>query len=133
MLKQALVIGIMGLGFMMSTSAMARPHGAHNNHNWIQPVRHCVPGHRVNQRQANQEHRIRQGARSGELVKWELKELREQQQRIQRTENRMRSDGCMTRDERDRLLSRLDRASQRIKQLKNNHIRRGHFGGRHYR
>lgn len=135
MLKQTLVAGIMGLGFMVSAPVMAHGgHGAHNhNHNWIQPARHCVSGNRVNQRQANQNRRIKQGVRSGALVKWERRELRQQQQRIKNAERRMLRDDCLTRDERNRLMNRLDRASQRIKQLKHNHVRRGNYGGRHHR
>lgn len=135
MLKQTLVAGIMGLSFMVSAPVMAHGgHGAHNhNHNWIQPARHCVPGHRVDRRQAKQNRRIKQGVRSGALVKWEKGELRQQQRRIKNAERRMRSDGCLTREENRRLLNRLDRASKRIYKLKHNHVRRGHFGGRHHR
>lgn len=130
MLKQTLVIGIMGLGLIMSAPTMARSHGAHNDHNYIQPVRHCVSGKQVNKRQANQNRRIQQGKRSGELVPREVKQLRQQQRQIKKAERRMLSDGCLTRDERNRLLKRLNRASNKIYQLKHNNIRRGHFNNR---
>lgn len=128
MLKQTLVLGIMGLGLIMSTPTLARPYNNHhyNNHTWIQPVRHCVPGHRVNNRQARQKQRIRHGVNTGLLVRWEARELKQQQKRIKRAERRMRSDGCLTYDENRRLLNRLNRASNRIKQLKHNHVRRGY-------
>ncbi|MEZ5535490.1 MAG: hypothetical protein R3F02_07665 [Thiolinea sp.] len=132
MLKQTIVTGIVGVAMIMTTPAMARPH---NNHNFerIHPVRHCVSGQQINNRQARQNRRINQGVRSGELVNWEERELRQEQRQIRKAERRMRSDGCMSRPEFNRLMSRLDRASDRIYQLKNNHLRRGHFNHRRHR
>lgn len=132
MLKQTLVAGIMSLGFIISAPAMA--HSSHDSqtiypthsHNNYQPARHCVPGHRIDNRQDRQRHRIRQGVRSGKLVHWEKKQLKKQQRRIRHKESRMRSDGCLTRHEFNKLMNRLDRASHKIRALKSNHIRRHH-------
>ena len=69
----------------------------------------------VNYRQWNQDHRIQQGARSGELTRREYYRLQAQQARIDRAEDRMRwSGGRLTNRERARLDRRQDRASARI-------------------
>lgn len=128
MLKQTLVIGIVGLGMAISTPSMARPHhhGPHyNDYQHIQPVRHCVPGYRVDKRQANQKRRINRGIRKGLIIKWEKRELKQQQRQIRKAERRMRADGCLTRKENHRLLNRLNHVSDRIDQLTHNHLRRG--------
>ncbi|CAA6803713.1 MAG: Unknown protein [uncultured Thiotrichaceae bacterium] len=135
MLKQTLVVGIMSLSFIISAPAMARgnhdsqrisPTNHHANHHQPRHARHCVPGHRINNRQDRQRSRIRQGVRSGQLVHWEREQLKQQQRRIKNKENRMRRDGCLTRDESRRLMNRLDRAGQKIRALKSNNIRRHH-------
>ncbi len=132
MLKQTLVVGIMSLSFIISAPAMA--HGNHdsqrispaNHSNYHQPARHCVPGHRINNRQDRQRSRIRHGVRSGQLVHWEKAQLKQQQRRIKNKENRMRRDGCLTRHEFNKLMNRLDRASHKIRALKSNNVRRHH-------
>lgn len=73
----------------------------------------------VNSRQWNQQHRIQQGARSGELTRREYYRLQGQQARIDRAEDRMRwSGGRLTYRERARLDRRQDRASVRIHRQK---------------
>ncbi|AXB76638.1 hypothetical protein TQ38_009170 [Novosphingobium sp. P6W] len=72
----------------------------------------------VNGRQANQQHRIAQGWRSGELTGRETARLERQQHRIHRTENRMRATGGMNPRERARLHARQDRASANIRHQK---------------
>lgn len=132
MLKYTLVAGIISLGFIVSTPAMARGghdfqriYPVHNNHNHHQPVRHCVSGKQINKRQKQQRRRIQQGVRSGALVKWEEQQLNKQQRNIRKTENRMRrSDHCLTRNEFNQLMNRLDRASNKIRKLKSNNKRR---------
>ncbi len=128
MLKQTLITGIMGLGMVLGTASMASPYygSHHGDYNYIQPIQptnqYCVSGQRIDRRQASQKRRIDSGVRKGLLVEWEKRELRQEQRRIKKAERRMRSDGCLTRSERNRLMKRLDRASDRIRQLKQNHI-----------
>lgn len=70
----------------------------------------------VNHRQWEQQHRIQQGARSGELTRGEYQRLERQQARINRTEQRMRwrNGGRLSPDQRARLEQRQDRASANI-------------------
>ncbi len=58
---------------------------------------------RVDQRQANQERRIDQGAASGSLTQRESARLDQGQQHVDNMENRAKSDGVVTRQERSRL------------------------------
>lgn len=75
----------------------------------------------INQRQVKQAKRIKQGVRSGELVKAEAKKLREQQRRIARLEANFRADGHLSKKERKIIQAKLDNASERIYALKHNH------------
>lgn len=68
----------------------------------------------VDGRQSNQQHRIAQGWRSGELTGREAARLERQQHRIARTEHRMRATNGMNPRERARLHYRQDRASANI-------------------
>lgn len=79
----------------------------------------------VNQRQANQEHRIVQGVRSGELTLRETRTLTHQQGRIAAHEAHVKSDGVVTARERVRLDAHQDRASQTIYRTKHNGRERG--------
>lgn len=76
----------------------------------------------VDAREANQQHRIMQGERSGELTRPEARQLERQQGRIARTEERMRdrNGGRLTRWQRHRLHMRQMRASRHIRRLKHN-------------
>nr|PID33975.1 MAG: hypothetical protein CR976_02740 [Thiotrichales bacterium] len=138
MLKNTIIASVIGLGFIVSAPAMA--HGNHDfesiqpaNHYHHQPARHCLSGHRIDKRQVKQRNRIRDGVQSGRLVHWEKKQLNKQQRRIRRKENRMRSDGCLTRYEFNKLMNLLDQASHRIRELKSNHIRNHNCYNRHDR
>lgn len=144
MFKQTLLIaGTIGLSVAIATPAAAhshkhRHHHGHQNYQSIQPIKHrpakprrvCLPGHGINNRQANQKNRIKQGKRNGGLVRWEVKQLKQQQQRIASTEQRMRSDGCLTKGERQDLTNRLNRASNKIRNLRQNNVRKQRHGGR---
>lgn len=55
------------------------------------------------QRQANQGARIQQGAASGQLTQQEAARLEAGQDRLQRIEDRVKSDGVVTKQERARL------------------------------
>ena len=73
---------------------------------------------RVDERQQNQQQRINQGVRSGELTRVETKEARQNQRNIQRSERRAKSDGVVTQRERARLNHKQNRASQELKRDK---------------
>nr|CAA6821501.1 MAG: Unknown protein [uncultured Thiotrichaceae bacterium] len=128
MLKHTLVAGIMSLSFIISAPATAR--SGHNyeriqpaNHHYQPRRHHCVAGHKINNRQANQRYRIRNGVERGKLVGWEKVTLKKQQRRIRKAEKRMRADGCLTRKEFRRLMNRLDNAGGQIRSLKSNNVR----------
>jgi hypothetical protein len=69
---------------------------------------------RVDQREANQEARIQQGAVSGSLTQKEIRRLENGQQRVQNMELQAKSDGVVTRQERSRLDQAQDVQSRHI-------------------
>lgn len=68
----------------------------------------------VNARQHQQNHRIKQGVRSGELTKDEAKGLREERRAIRQEERDYKADGRLTRDERKDLHQDLNDLSKDI-------------------
>jgi hypothetical protein len=68
----------------------------------------------VNQRQRNQQQRIDQGIRSGELTRHEVKRLEREQTHIRHDEARAKSDGVFTPKERARIQREQNRASADI-------------------
>jgi hypothetical protein len=68
----------------------------------------------VRQRQQNQQQRVQQGVRSGELTPQEAGRLEAEQAHIQQSKERMRSDGELTGAERQKLNTMQDRSSQHI-------------------
>ncbi len=58
---------------------------------------------RIDQRQANQEKRIEQGVKSGELNKKETARLEKGQAHVQKMENKAMADGKMTKKEKARI------------------------------
>lgn len=76
----------------------------------------------VDARQDNQQTRIEQGERSGQLTPEEADRLHRQQDRIASDEASMRAEhgGHLTLADRERLQRRLNRASANIKELKHN-------------
>jgi hypothetical protein len=87
----------------------------------IAGVAAAQPGARsVERRTAQQELRIRQGVRSGQLTRRETVRLRHGQRHIRNMELRAREDGQAGRRERVRLHRALDRQSVRIWRLKHN-------------
>jgi hypothetical protein len=87
----------------------------------IIPVAGLAQGrnHRINERQHNQQQRIRQGVRSGELTGVEAARLQRQEAQIRLNEARARqSGGEFTPRERARIQRQLDRSSQNIYQQK---------------
>ena len=69
---------------------------------------------RINKRQHEQQSRIRQGIRSGELTGREVYRLERQQAAIQRSEWRAKSDGHVSWRERYRIDNMQDRANRNI-------------------
>jgi len=72
----------------------------------------------VDQRQQNQRHRIRQGAKSGELTKVETAEATQDQRQIRRAERRAKADGNVTPSERARLQRKQNKASRELRRNK---------------
>lgn len=69
---------------------------------------------RIDQRQANQEKRIEQGVKSGELTGKEAARLEKGQARIQTMENKAVADGKVTKKERAKIEKAQDKQSRRI-------------------
>jgi uncharacterized membrane protein YebE (DUF533 family) len=69
---------------------------------------------RIDQRQANQERRIEQGVRSGELTPHETRKLERGQAKVRRMEARVKADGVVTAQERRQITREQDRQSERI-------------------
>ncbi len=78
----------------------------------------------IDDRMHKQRWRIKQGIKSGELVRFEVKILKQEQRRIKMAKRFAKSDGRFTRKERRRILKMQDHASRHIYRLKHNHIRR---------
>ena len=78
----------------------------------------------VNQRQRNEQHRITQGTRSGELTRDEAQGLRSEQRDIRQEERAYKSDGKLTRDERRDLHQDQNQASRNIYAEKHDDERR---------
>ena len=68
----------------------------------------------VKKRQTNQQKRIEQGVKSGQLNPREAGRLEREQARIKQDEERMKSDGKLTPGERAKLKREQDRASRHI-------------------
>ena len=68
----------------------------------------------IQQRTQNQEQRIDQGVKSGALTPKETGRLEAEQAKIRQTEQRMKSDGQLTPNERQKLNNMQDRSSQQI-------------------
>jgi hypothetical protein len=71
---------------------------------------------RIDQRQANQEQRIEQGLRSGQLTRDEVQRLHEGQREIRRMERRAMADGRITPREAARIEHAQDEEGRRIAQ-----------------
>jgi hypothetical protein len=69
---------------------------------------------RVDQRQANQERRIEQGAKSGSLTGKEAARLEKGQAHVQKMENKAVADGKVTKKERARLEHAQNNQSRKI-------------------
>jgi hypothetical protein len=80
----------------------------------------------VNRRQWNQTGRIMQGVRTGELTRSEATELRTEAKDIRQLEQGYKSDGSLTKDERQDLHQQLGQQSQEIYEEKHDDESRPH-------
>ncbi len=101
------VLSIGSAALLMATAAYAAPT--------------ADPG--IQKREQNQEKRIDQGVKSGQLTPREAGKLERQQARIRQNESRMKSDGKLTRKERRKLTKEQNRASRNIYRKKHNNRR----------
>jgi uncharacterized membrane protein YebE (DUF533 family) len=76
----------------------------------------ATPG--IDQRQANQERRIEQGVKSGELTNREAARLEKGQAKVQRMEAKAKADGVVTAKERRQITREQDKQSRRIARAK---------------
>jgi len=79
----------------------------------------------INSREHNQQSRIRQGVRRGELTQAETRRLETEEARIRASEARAKKDGKITPAERVRIQKELDKASRDIYQQKHDDQVRG--------
>ena len=77
----------------------------------------------IDQRQANQERRIQQGVKSGQLTPREAARLEKGQAKVQRMEDKAKGDGVVTAQERKRITHEQNKQSKRIARQK--HDRQG--------
>ncbi len=91
------------------------------------PVKTLRPGidsPDIDQRIGNQQRRIEQGIHSGQLTRDEARILQDNLNHIQREEARMKADGSLTNEERERLHRMLDQNSDVIYDKKSNPVKR---------
>ncbi len=69
---------------------------------------------RIDQRQENQQKRIDQGVKSGELNEKEARRLEKGQAKVQKMENKAMADGTMTNKEKARIEKAQDKQSKKI-------------------
>ncbi|WP_200873594.1 hypothetical protein [Candidatus Magnetobacterium casense] len=77
----------------------------------------------INWRERNQQRRIDQGVKSGQLTPDEARRLERREANIRQTESRMKSDGKLTKQERRKLMRMENRTSKKIYNLKHNNRR----------
>ena len=105
-MKKPIVAGIVSVFLLTSFAAVANADGPGTR----------SPG--VSDRQHHQHHRIKQGVRSGQLTRGEIKDIRKQQQQIRLEKREFKSDGELTLAERKSLHRDLNAASKDIYQEK---------------
>jgi hypothetical protein len=87
------------------------------------------PERSVNQRQHNQQQRIHQGVRQGDLTRGEARQLQHQARDVRREERAFRSDGRFTAAERQQVQRDLNHVSRNIRHERHDGGRRfGHDG-----
>ncbi len=84
------------------------------------PVKQAARRGRVDARQENQDARVDQGKRSGEITRGEAKHIEKRQRAVERAEARAKADGVVTAKEAGRIEARQDKASRTIRRAKHN-------------
>jgi hypothetical protein len=74
----------------------------------------------VTKRQMNQQARIKQGVKSGQLTKHETKKLEREQAKIQKDKKIAKSDGKVTAKERSKIRREQNKSSRDIHRMKHN-------------
>lgn len=87
---------------------------------------------RSSNRDHRQTRRIRQGIRSGEITRPEVRRLKKEQRRIDSAYHRASADGHLNWRERQRLDKMQNRASRHIYRAKHNHVRHRHAVGHNH-
>jgi polyhydroxyalkanoate synthesis regulator phasin len=80
-----------------------------------QHAKKAPPPSHIDQRQAEQQRRIDEGVKSGQLTKKEAERLQKGQAHIQKMEDKAMADGRITPEERRRIEAAQDRESERIR------------------
>lgn len=75
---------------------------------------------RADKRQKVQKHRVKQGAKSGEITKREAKSIKYSAKSANRYEKKAKSDGTVTKKERARLQHKQNKTSRKIYRTKHN-------------
>lgn len=75
---------------------------------------------RITKRQIRQQHRIKQGVKSGELTKPEARHLEARERKIQADKKAAKADGVVTAKERAKIKREQNRASRAIYRKKHN-------------
>lgn len=83
--------------------------------------------HRIDRREANQERRIHEGLRSGDLTRREARALEAEQAHIRALERNAKRDGHVDRYEARQIERAQDAASRHIAQERHDGERRGHW------
>ncbi len=107
-MKKNLIVGMIVLTGILSVASVAQDK---------------TPG--INQRQRNQQARIREGVKSGELTKGETARLEAREGKIQADKLEAKSDGKVTPAERRKLKHEQNRASRAIYRMKHNAKKQG--------
>ena len=114
MKKLALVLASLGLALGLAAGAAAQ----NKSPRFLgPPVQRPNP---INERQRDQQKRIREGVRSGELTRAEAVRLEREQRDTRQLERRVRADGTVTPVERARVQRQLNQSSRHIKRAKHN-------------
>jgi len=106
--KLLVTVSALSLAILSNASWADQPHRNHPG----------VHDHNINERQHNQQRRIHEGARSGELTRGETRNLQGQERAIRQEERQYKSDGKMTGAERKDLHQDMNSLSKEIYQEK---------------
>lgn len=99
---------LMTIGILLGLAATAVAHGN-------------KPNATARKRQHEQQQRIREGVRSGELTKVEVRSLEREQRKINQEIRQAHADGIVTVGERRDIQQEQNQASRRITRAKHNH------------